>query len=126
MVKEAEENAEVDKTRKEEADLRNESEQIIFAAKKSVDDLGAEVSDSEKKDIESKSEALRHALEGKDLDVIRTKKEDLLKVSQKIATRAYEKAQKEHQAHDNEDHSHDDNQKPNDEKVVDAEFEDVD
>ncbi|HQC74861.1 MAG TPA: molecular chaperone DnaK, partial [Bacilli bacterium] len=80
MVKEAEENAENDRLRKEEADLRNECEQIIFAAKKSVDDLGAEVSEEEKKDDKSKSDALKKALEGKDLDDIKAKKEDLLKV----------------------------------------------
>ncbi|MDD3106548.1 MAG: molecular chaperone DnaK [Bacilli bacterium] len=124
MVREAEENAETDKLRKEEADLRNECEQIIFAAKKSVDDLGAEVNDQEKNDIEAKSDALRHALEGKDLDDIKAKKEELLKVSQKVAARAYEKAQKEHEHHDHEQHNHE--EKSNDEKVVDAEFEDVD
>ncbi|MGD9604604.1 MAG: molecular chaperone DnaK [Bacilli bacterium] len=126
MVKEAEENAESDRLRKEEADLRNECEQIIFAAKKSVDDLGAEVNDQEKKDIETKSEALRHALEGKDLDDIKAKKEELLKVSQKVAARAYEKAQKEHQSHENENQKQEEKTNSKDEKVVDAEFEDVD
>ncbi|HPX84873.1 MAG TPA: molecular chaperone DnaK [Bacilli bacterium] len=126
MVKEAEENAENDRLRKEEADLRNECEQIIFAAKKSVDDLGAEVSEEEKKDIESKSDALKKALEGKDLDDIKAKKEDLLKVSQKVAARAYEKAQKEHQSHEHDQHSHEEQSNAKDEKVVDAEFEDVD
>ena len=51
MVREAEENAESDKKRKEEVDLRNECEQIIFSVKKSVEDLGAEVTAEEKADI---------------------------------------------------------------------------
>ena len=52
MVKEAEENAATDKAKKEEADLRNECEQLIFAAKKSVEDLGNDVTADEKEAIE--------------------------------------------------------------------------
>ena len=58
MVREAEENAESDKARKEEVDLRNECEQILLSVKKSVEDLGTEVTDQEKSDIDSKSKAL--------------------------------------------------------------------
>ena len=95
MVKEAEENAESDKLRKEEADLKNECEQIIFAAKKSVKDLGDDVTEQEKQDIETKSKELEEALKGSDLEAIKKKKEDLLKISQNVAMRAYQKAQKE-------------------------------
>ena len=49
MVKEAEENAEADKKRKEEADLRNEADQLIFQAEKTVKDLGDKVSEEEAK-----------------------------------------------------------------------------
>ena len=121
MVREAEENAESDRQRKEEVDLRNESEQLIFAAKKSVDDLGAEVSDSEKKDIEAKSEDLRKALQGNDLEDIKAKKSALEKASQNVAMKAYQKHQQAQQQH----HDQNQEQKPNDDKVVDAEFEDV-
>ena len=98
MVREAEENAESDKARKEEADLKNECEQIIFSAKKSIDDLGEEVTAKEKADIEAKSKELEEALKGKDLEDIKKKKEELLKVSQNVAMRAYQKAQKASQA----------------------------
>lgn len=129
MVREAEENAESDKARKEEVDLRNECEQLILAAKKSVEDLGAEVSESEKKDIEEKSNDLRNALKGTDLEAIKSKKENLIKVSQKVASRAYEKAQKEHdKEHKPDDHQSQDQQSKSnseDDKVVDAEFDDV-
>ena len=93
MVREAEENAESDKARKEEVDLRNECEQIIFSVKKSVEDLGAEVTDSEKADIEAKTKDLEDALAGKDLETIKARKEELLKASQNVAMRAYQKAQ---------------------------------
>lgn len=121
MIREAEENAEADKRKKEEADLRNEAEQVIFAAKKAVDDLGSEVTEQEKKDIEEKSEALRKALDGKDVDEIRRKKDDLLKASQGVATRAYQKAQ---QAHQDKSGKSDKNKK-DDDNVVEAEFDDV-
>jgi molecular chaperone DnaK len=118
MVREAEENAEADKAKKEEVDLRNEAEQVIFAAKKSISDLGEEVTEQEKKDVESKSEALTKALAGSNLEDIKKKKEELVKASQGIATKAYQKAQ---QAQGQEKGSTE-----NDDNVVDAEFEDVD
>jgi len=93
MVKEAEENAEADKTRKDEADLRNESEQVIFATKKALNDLANEVTDSEKSDIENKITILETALKSSNLDDIKNAKEELIKASQEIATKAYQKAQ---------------------------------
>jgi len=120
MVREAEENAEADKRRKEEADLRNEADQVIFQVKKAVQDLGDEVTDQEKKDVEEKTKDLEDALKGNDLDLIRNKKDELLKVSQNIAMRAYQKSQANNQ---DTTESTDD---ANEEKVVDAEFEDVD
>ncbi|MDD3382496.1 MAG: molecular chaperone DnaK [Bacilli bacterium] len=93
MVKEAEENAEADKTRKDEADLRNESEQVIFATKKALNDLANEVTDSEKNNIENKITILETALKSSNLDDIKNAKEELIKASQEIATKAYQKAQ---------------------------------
>ena len=117
MVREAEENADADKARKEEADLRNECEQIIFGVKKSVEDLGAEVTDSEKADIEAKTKELEDALKGSNLEDIKAKKENLAKASQNVAMRAYQKAQS--QANSAGNNNADDN-------VVDAEFDDAD
>ena len=101
MIKEAEENAEADKKRKEEVDLRNESEQIIFAAKKAVTDLGSEVTEEEKNDIEAKSKELEEALKGSNLDDIKAKKEALEKASQNVAIKAYQKAQQAHNNNNN-------------------------
>lgn len=117
MIREAEENAEADRRRKEEADLRNEADQAMFTVKKAVDDLGSEVTEKEKKEIEEKTEALKKALEGKDLDEIRRRKDELLKASQGIATRAYQKAQQQQ--------SQKTNDKKDDDNVVEAEFDDV-
>ena len=93
MVREAEENAENDKKRKEEVEARNEAEQIIFSVKKSIEDLGDEVTADEKSSIESKIKDLEAALQGSDIEDIKAKKEELLKASQNVAMRAYQKAQ---------------------------------
>ena len=116
MVREAEENAEADRKRKEEADLRNEADQVIFSVKKAVEDLGSEVTEQEKKDVDEKTEALKKALEGNDVEEIRRKKDELLRASQGIATRAYQKAQQQQSQTD---------EKKDDDNVVEAEFDDV-
>ena len=117
MIKEAEQNAEADKLRKEEAEVRNESEQIIFAAKKAVEDLGAEVTEDEKADIEAKSKELEEALKGNDIEDIKAKKEALTKASQNVAIKAYQKAQQASQGNNNQSTESD---------TVDADYTDVD
>ena len=94
MVREAEENAENDKKRKEEADTRNEAEQIIFASKKSMEDLGSEVTEEEKTTINAKIEGLESALKGTDIEAIKKAKDELVKANQNVAMRAYQKNQK--------------------------------
>ena len=116
MIKEAELNAEADKKRKEEADVRNESEQIIFAAKKAVEDLGDEVTADEKAEIEAKSKELEEALKGSDIEDIKAKKEALTKASQNVAVKAYQKAQQAQQGSTNNNEDSD---------TVDADYEDV-
>ncbi len=93
MVREAEENADADKKRKEEVDVRNEAEQMIFAVKKSVEDLGEEVTEEEKTSINAKISALEEALKGNDIEAIKSAKEELVKASQNVAMRAYQKHQ---------------------------------
>ncbi|MBQ9520059.1 MAG: Hsp70 family protein, partial [Acholeplasmatales bacterium] len=92
MVKEAEENADADKKRKEEADLINEANQLIFQTKKSLSEL-KNVDDAEKAEAEKLSDELQKALDSHDLNQIRTKKEELEKVAQSIAVKAYQQAQ---------------------------------
>ena len=123
MVREAEENADSDKARKEEADLRNESEQVLFAVKKSVADLGEEVTAQEKADIEAKSKDLEEALKGNNIEDIKAKKEELLKISQNVAMRAYQKAQASQQAQNNNNNNNNNN--TNDDGSVNGEYEDI-
>ena len=92
MVKEAEENAEADKARKEEADLINEANQLIFQTKKSLTEL-KNVDENEKAEAERLCEELQKALDAHNMSDIRTKKEELEKVAQGIAVKAYQQAQ---------------------------------
>ena len=125
MVKEAEENKEADEKRKQEAETRNEADQLIFQTNKAIKDLGDDVDESEKNDAEEKIDALKKALEGDDIEDIKTKKEDLEKVAQGLAQKAYEKAQKEQQAQQQSGETGDDSGSDDDD-VVDADYEEVD
>lgn len=120
MVKEAEANAASDKAKKEEVDLRNECEQIIFAAKKSVDDLGTEVTDEEKTNIENATKELQEALSKDNLEDIKAKKEALEKAAQSVAMKAYQKAQEQASK------SQDGNNNQNSDGTVDATYEETD
>ncbi|MDE5566207.1 MAG: molecular chaperone DnaK [Anaeroplasmataceae bacterium] len=118
MVKEAEENADADKKRKEEADLINEANQLIFQTKKALNDL-QNVDPAEKENALALCEDLQKALDSNNIADIKEKKEALEKVAQDIAVKAYQQAQEQHQAQaDAQGSSKDDN-------TVDADFSDV-
>ncbi|MDD2625476.1 MAG: molecular chaperone DnaK [Bacilli bacterium] len=115
MVKEAEENKEKDLKKKEEADLINDSEQIIFATEKAIKDLGDKVEDKEKEEVEELIKDLKKSLEKKDLDDIKENKEKLNEKAMALATKVYEEAAKKQQENTNED-------KKEDSETVEAEF----
>lgn len=93
MVKDAEENAEADKKRREEVDLRNDADQLVFQVDKMLSDLGENVSEDDKKEAEAKKDDLKSALEGTDLEEIKSKKEALEQVIQQLSIKVYEQAQ---------------------------------
>ena len=123
MVKEAEENAEADKAKKEDAELRNEADQLIFSSDKAVEDLGDKVETDEKEQIESAKEELKTALEGTDLEEIKTKKEALESAVQGVTTKLYEQMAQEQQEGAADAGSEAGNA---DDNVVDAEYKEVD
>jgi molecular chaperone DnaK len=98
MIKEAEENAEADAIRKEEADVKNEADQLIFAAKKAVTDLKDDVTEEEKTQIEQGIKALSDALATNNLADIKEKKQALETVTQALAMKAYEKVNQQSNA----------------------------
>ena len=117
MVKEAEENAEADKARKEEADLINEANQLIFQTKKSLNDL-KNVDENEKAEAERLADELQKAIDSKNLADIRAKKEELEKVAQSIAVKAYQQTQEAQGGNT-------DGGSKNNDGTVDADFSDV-
>ena len=119
MRKEAEENKEADKKRKEEADLKNEAEQLVFQTEKSLKDLGDKVDKKEKEEAEDLIKDLREALSKNDLDDIKAKKDKLQEKAMALATKVYENVQKENQA--NANNNEDTSDKKDD--VKDADFE---
>jgi molecular chaperone DnaK len=123
MVKEAETNKESHKKRKEEADLRNEAEQIVFATEKAIKDLGDKVSETEKKDTEKLIEELKKALEGKDMDAIKSKKDALNEKAMALATKVYEEAAKKAQPEQNANNANVNTEDKKDDTVIDAEYE---
>jgi molecular chaperone DnaK len=124
MVKEAEENAEADKAMKEEADVRNESDQLIFATNKAITDLADQVTDEEKAEAEEKIKDLEAALKGNDIEDIKAKKEALNTTAQNLATKAYQQAQQAQQEANQANGTPE--EEPQDDTVVDADFEEVD
>ncbi len=119
MMKEAEANKEADKKRKEEADLRNEAEQLVFQTEKSLEDLKDKIDSKEKEEVEALVKDTREALEKGDIEDIKKKKEALQEKAMALATKVYEQVQKEQAA--NSDTTSDSNSKKDD--VQDAEFE---
>ncbi|WP_047986334.1 molecular chaperone DnaK [Ornithinibacillus californiensis] len=120
MVKEAEENADADKKRREEVELRNESDQLIFTTDKTLKDLADKVSDEEKQKAEAAKEELKKSLEGTDLDDIKAKKETLQEQVQQLSVKLYEQMAQQNQAGQEQ-------AEPNSaEDVVDADYQEVD
>jgi molecular chaperone DnaK len=120
MVKEAEENAEADKKRKEEVELRNEADQLVFQTEKTLKDLEGKVDEAEVKKAEDAKAELKEAIEKDDLDLIREKKDALQEIVQALTMKLYEQAQAEAQAAQGEE-----GQAGKDDDVVDAEYEEV-
>ncbi|MEN2465028.1 molecular chaperone DnaK [Ornithinibacillus sp. JPR2-1] len=120
MVQEAEENAEADKKRREEVELRNEAEQLIFTTDKTLKDLADKVSDEEKQKAEAAKEELKKAVEGNDLDEIKAKKEALQEQVQQLSVKLYEQMAQANQA------GQEDAAQNTSDDVVDADYQEVD
>ena len=118
MMKEAEANKEADEKRKEEADARNEAEQLIFMTEKSIKDLGDKVSNEDKEKAENGIKELKEALEKGKIEDIKAKKDALQETAMALGAKVYEeaaKAQQEQESNETKEDKKDD--------VIDAEFE---
>lgn len=120
MMKEAEANKEADKKKKEEADLRNDAEQMIFQSEKALKDLGDKVDSKEKEEVENIVKELKEALEKNDMDKVKTIKENLQEKAMNLSAKVYEQAAKEQKENSNNETANDDSKK---DAVQDAEYE---
>ena len=98
MMKEAEANKEADNKRKEEAEIKNEADALIFQTEKAIKDLGDKVDKKDKEEAEDKIKELKEAIEKNDIDEIKKAKEALNEKAMALATKAYEEASKKQQA----------------------------
>ena len=119
MVKEAEANKEADEKRREEAELKNEADSLVFQTEKAIKDLGDKVSDSDKEEAEDLIKKLKEALEKDNIDDIKEAKDKLQEKAMALATKAYEEAAKSKQA-EGGDSSSDNN---SDDNVQEANYE---
>ena len=97
-MKEAEANKEADEKRKEEAEVRNDADSMIFQTEKAIKDLGDKVDSKDKEEAEDMISDLKKALEGDDIDEIKELKEKLQEKAMSLATKVYEEAAKANQA----------------------------
>ena len=92
MVKEAEANAEADAKRKEEADVRNEADQLSFQADKALEEAKDKVDQSLLDNIKAKNDTLKEAIKNNNLEEIKAAKDELNKAVQEMTMKLYEQA----------------------------------
>ena len=97
-IKEAEMNAEADKKRQEEIEIRNNADSLIYTSEKTLDELKDKVSEDEKTKVEGLVAELRELIAGDDVDAIKAKSDELSNVVQEIGAKIYQQAQAEAQA----------------------------
>ncbi|CAI3250123.1 molecular chaperone DnaK [Enterococcus cecorum] len=123
MVKDAEANAEADKARKEEADLRNDVDTLLFTVDKTLKELEGKVDADEVKKAETARDELKAAVEANNIEEMKAKRDALNEIVQNLTVKLYEQAAQAQQAAQQQD--------PNAaqgsaDDVVDADFEEVD
>ncbi|CCQ97394.1 molecular chaperone [[Clostridium] ultunense Esp] len=118
-VKEAEKFAEEDKKKKEEIEVRNNADSMVYQTEKTLKDLEGKISDSEKSKVEEKLNELKKALEGDNIEEIKKKTEELTQEFYNISQKMYGQAQGQGTEPGTADHTAEDD-------VVDADYEVMD
>ncbi len=134
-VKEAEKFAEEDKKRREKAELLNQADSLIYTAEKSLKDLGDKITKEQKEKVEKAVKELKDVLKEDDIAKIKQKVEELTKAMHEITTVMYQQAAQQAQSQaqteakeqgQSQGSNQDQKESKGKEKVVDAEYEDVD
>jgi len=124
MVKEAELNAEADRKRKEEVEIRNEADQLVFTTEKTLKEVEGKVDQAEIDKANEAKEKLKKALESGKAEEIKSAKDELSQVIQQISVKLYEQAAQAAQAAQGAAGGAD--EQPKKDNVVDADYEVVD
>ncbi|AQW22141.1 molecular chaperone DnaK [Lentilactobacillus curieae] len=125
MMKEAQENEDADKKRKEEADLNNEVDQLLFSTDKTLEEVKDKVSEDEIKKATDARDALKKAREDNNIEDMKAKKDELTKITQDLAVKLYQdQAQNGQGAEGASDAGSSDGKK--DDGTVDGDFSEVD
>ena len=119
MVKVAEANAEADKQRKEEVDLRNDADALLFTVDKTLKELEGKVDAEEVKKAEDARDELKAAIEANDIEQMKAKRDSLNEIVQNLTVKLYEQAAQQ-QAQENPEAA-----QGGADDVVDADFEEV-
>ena len=119
MVKDAEANAEADKQRKEEVDLRNDADTLLFTVDKTLKELEGKVDAEEVKKAEDARDELKAAIEANDIEQMKAKRDSLNEIVQNLTVKLYEQAAQQ-QAQENPEAA-----QGGADDVVDADFEEV-
>ena len=125
MMKEAEQFAEEDEKRRKEVEVRNQADSLLYTAEKTKTDLGDKIGKEQIEKIDKAEAELRETVSGGDIDKIKTKSEALTKVLQEVGTVVYQQAAAAAQQAEQAKTEQADQNKDGKEKVVDAEYEEV-
>ena len=127
MVKDAEANAETDKKKREEVDVKNQADSLVFQVEKNIKEHGDKISPEDKSKIEADLKDLKEALEKNEIDTIKQKTQELTQSSMKMGEAMY-KDQQSSEAPGAEQPKQEDNtsETKSDDDVIDADYEEVD
>ena len=125
MVKDDEENAEDDKKKKETIDARNQADSLIHQTEKNINEHGDKVSESDRKKITDDIEELKKIKDTEELEAIKSKTEQLVQSSLKLGEAIYKQNPQE-QAPQPDAEGAEPSSEKKDDKVVDADFEEID
>ena len=127
MVKDAEANAETDKKKREEVDVKNQADSLVFQVEKNIKEHGDKISPEDKSKIEADLKDLKEALDKSEIETIKQKTQDLTQSSMKMGEAMY-KDQQSSEAPGAEQPKQEDNtsETKSDDDVIDADYEEVD
>jgi molecular chaperone DnaK len=126
MVKEADKYREDDRKRKEEVELRNQADSLVYTTEKTLTELGDKIAKEQKEGVERAKETLKESLKGKDVAKIKTDMDELMKALHEVSTVVYQEAARKTAEEEAERKRKEEPEKRAEEKKEEGEYVDVD